>query len=128
MDSIRFNFLRKLTCSVLPPSWMFISIVIGPASGQECETKYLLEDHATSAVVALYYISHDRPKVNLLAAVVSPNTKQLIKIRGEGRGQFQAVLSGERTIQSKEVKLCSSNGPSEIVIFEDLDQYHMIVK
>jgi hypothetical protein len=95
-------------------------------SAQTCRAKYVLEDHSSLAIVAFSYVrTNGWSSQNLLAAVLSPGSQQLIVMEGAGPATFQAILVGNRRVAEQVKDLCAQ---SQIIVFERKGKYEMIVR
>ena len=100
----------------------FLSLTTSVAA---CEQKYIVEDRTNLAIVEFFYLQKDGWSTNLLASVVSPRSRQMIKVVGQGASQYKATLSGNHVVFGQVADICAY---SEILIMQDGGTSRMVIR
>jgi hypothetical protein len=116
--------LRTLTVV----SIVFIFICAAWSRARGCEAEYLLRDHSNLEIKSFYYYLDGWKSPDILAGAqtLQHGNEQLIKLRGNGPSQFEAVLSGEKRVSRQVNDLC---GPArQITVFQSGGHFWMHVQ
>jgi hypothetical protein len=91
-----------------------LALTTAVASAEGCTKSYIVKDNTTLSIIGFFYEQNDAWSNNLLAAVISPGTSQMIHITGSGSARYKVVLSGNRIVLGSTNNICSQG---QIVVF-----------